>query len=304
MKSSDFLFEPLWYNDLFRIGNNSIFYKEFFQRGVTCVKDLLNVNGEFYGHQQFTEQFDIKCNFLTYNCLITMIKSKDFTSYQTTNNFCCFPLLPSTIKIFYKHQKGARDMYNILTNETKYTPSGKTKWNETFNISDMEWATIFKTPFIVTQDSKLQWFQTRINHYILGTNVLLNKIDPSVSDKCYFCKRESENIEHLFWECTKVQDILIALERELDNKTITLSYNKATFIFGFFNNKKLNIANNTIIIWIKYYIYKTKYQEGTLSINALLNFLNFNYKCLRTAYMSNNQNTKFEDMWKQFQQLF
>ena len=89
-----------------------------------------------------------------------------------------------------------------------------------------------------------------------------------------------------------MQEILIALERELHNKTITLSYNKAPFIFGFFNNKKLNIANNTLVIWVKYYIYKTKYQEGTLSINALLNFLKFNFKCLRTAYMTNNQNLK------------
>ena len=117
-------------------------------------------------------------------------------------------------------------MYNILISESKYTPSGKTKWNVTFNTSDMEWITNFKIPFIVIQNSKLQWFQTRINHYILGTNVILNKIDPSVSDKCYFCKRESESIEHLFWECTKVQEILIVLERELDNKTMTLSYNK------------------------------------------------------------------------------
>ena len=130
----DFLVLLMKYlNNLFKIGNKSIFYKEFFQGGVTCVKDLLNANGEFYGHQQFIEQFNIKCNFLTYNCLITMINSKDFTRYQAANNVCCFPLLPSTIKFFYKHQKGARDMYNILINESKYTPAGKAKWNLRFN---------------------------------------------------------------------------------------------------------------------------------------------------------------------------
>lgn len=73
---------------------------------------------------------------------------------------------PSTIKLFYKHQKGARDMYNILISESKYTPSGKTKWNVNFNISDIYGIFIFKIPFTVTQDSKLQRFQTRLNNSI------------------------------------------------------------------------------------------------------------------------------------------
>ena len=47
------------------------------------------------------------------------------------------------------------------------------------------------------------------------------------------------------------------------------------------------------------YVHKTKYKQGTLSINALLKC-----KCLRPSYMINiNQYTK-QDIWKQYQQLF
>ena len=86
--------------------------------------------------------------------------------------------------------------------------------------------------------------------------------------------------------------------------TITLAYNKATFIFGFFNNSKINIANNIFVLWVKYYIYKTKYQEGTLNINALLSFIKSNYQYLKSAHMINNQLNNFEKMWKPYEHLF
>ena len=107
-------------------------------------------------------------------------------------------------------------------------------------------------PFIISKDTKLQWFQSRINHFILGTNSLLNKINQIFENKCQFCKEDDETIEHIFWNCIKTQDLLVSLEIKLDSLSINLSYNKATFLFGFFKSKKINIAHNLFILWLKY----------------------------------------------------
>jgi hypothetical protein len=41
----------------------------------------------------------------------------------------------------------------------------------------LNWKEIYRLPFITTKSSKLQWFQYRIIHRILGTNSLLYKIN-------------------------------------------------------------------------------------------------------------------------------
>ena len=51
---------------------------------------------------------------------------------------------------------------------------------------------------LTTKSSKLQWFQYRIIHRILGTNSLLYKINQKPNDKCSFCLKEVETIEHIF----------------------------------------------------------------------------------------------------------
>ena len=74
---------------------------------------------------------------------------------------------------------------------------------------------IFIYPFISTNDTKLQWLQYRINHYILTTNVYAKKIGITNSDVCSFCKEEKETIIHILWECHKVNFIINSLEQIL-----------------------------------------------------------------------------------------
>ena len=92
-------------------------------------------------------------------------------------------------------------------------------------------------PFIISKVTKLQWFQSRINHFILGTNSLLNKINPTFDNKCQFCKIEEETIEHILLNCNKTQDFLVYSEVKLDSLSINISYNKATFLYDFFKKK-------------------------------------------------------------------
>jgi hypothetical protein len=63
---------------------------------------------------------------------------------------------------------------------------------------------IFTTP----KNVKLHWFQFRINHNILATNYFLKKIKIIDDANCNFCQKENETIEHIFWGCENVQNLL------------------------------------------------------------------------------------------------
>ena len=60
----DFHQLPIWYNSLLKIGGNSFMYRNYFDKGITIVNDLLNDNGDFSNFDTFTEKFGINTNFL------------------------------------------------------------------------------------------------------------------------------------------------------------------------------------------------------------------------------------------------
>lgn len=79
----------------------------------------------------------------------------------------------------------------------------KNMWCRYFEISDkqLQWKNIYYRLFLVSQDSILQRFQYRVNHYIITINSLMYKIGKTDINACNFCKEEEETIYHLIWEC-------------------------------------------------------------------------------------------------------
>ena len=82
-------------------------------------------------------------------------------------------LLPLSILI--KSKKGCIPVCDRLIHSNN-SISAINKWSDELKINlDIKTDKIFQTPFSVNKDSMLQWFQTRINHCLLGTNCLFEK---------------------------------------------------------------------------------------------------------------------------------
>ena len=108
-------------------------------------------------------------------------------------------------------------MYTVLNDKiTNITP--QEKWSFILNRHNIIWNKIYRLPFYITKNSKLQWLQYRINHRILGTNKLLYKIKVSQNNKCTFCSDSIETIEHIFWTCPKVFDVWEELNKWIYSK--------------------------------------------------------------------------------------
>ena len=296
---------PIWYNSNIKIGNKVVFYKEWYKRGIRYIADLLNKDNrdEFMNFEQFEREYKIKSNFVTYHGLINAIKTNINKQYNTCTKELNiqYPNLPPTIRIFYRNTKGSKDIYKaFIYNKTRDipVPSSTVKWNNAFNLSSNEWKKIFKLPFNITTDSKLLWFQSRINHRILGTNWLLNKIH-NTNKLCYFCKRHVETIEHLFWDCQHIKTFLDKFQHTIHNYNISDNNFNLTRIKFIFRNYLQNtlIAENSIILWIKYYIFKTKCNNHELSINGLQNYLKYNFQTIKYINATTGKLNKFYDLW-------
>ena len=104
--------------------------------------------------------------------------------------------------------------------------------------------------FRLTKNTKLQWFQFRINHKILSTNSFLQKIKLKDTNICTFCRSETETIEHIVWDCEIVQALLDDFVTFSSNTSILIFHLlKTLFIHG--SCEKKDSVENLITLQIK-----------------------------------------------------
>lgn len=290
---------PLFYNHKLLIGAKSVFLKSWFDAGVHYIADLLNADGTFLTLDEFKKTYNVTTNYLVYQGVLNAVKQLLITYNITTNDIVIppRPTLPPTLKDITINKKGSKAMYNILNNNTSM-PTSQAKWLEkpsvTFNKE--EWKQIYSLPFNITKDSKLQWFQIRILHRILGTNDLLYKIKYKDSPLCTFCKTENETIEHLFWGCNATRKLITALLTPSIDLFAPLNEN--TMIFGYINLNNNEIAKNLIIIFLKMYIYKCKMQECPLTVIGAKHIILYYYNINKKAAVVNNNIDNFRRIWE------
>ena len=82
----------------------------------------------------------------------------------------------------------------------------KEKWigNLHMNIDKKDWKCINSLMFNISQDTYIRWFQYRIIHRNIETNVMLFRYNIVNSELCTFCGQSAETIFHLFIECMHV----------------------------------------------------------------------------------------------------
>ena len=61
------------YNKDILLDGRSIFYKNWFEKGVYLIQDLLDVNGNIMSYTKSTEKYLSNCNFLAYFQFISAI---------------------------------------------------------------------------------------------------------------------------------------------------------------------------------------------------------------------------------------
>lgn len=105
-------YENLWQNSLIRVGNKPIHYKSWSTKGVRNVGHLTKDSEHFISFKDFTERFNIKTNFLTFQNVILAIKelrkSNEENLHNITTNYQTFT------DTFFKVRQPNRRAYKTL----------------------------------------------------------------------------------------------------------------------------------------------------------------------------------------------
>ena len=163
------LSSPIFNNHEIKVGNNPVWIKSWYKKGVIYINDLVRENGDLCSQDEFERMYNAKTNFIQFQGITNAIKD-----YARKHNILHFtkklkmPFIPLNIFFLIKSKKGGKDFYIIL-NRNNDKPTSQLKWENIYNIEQETWKVIYSSPFSLSIGTKLQWFQTRINHRILPT---------------------------------------------------------------------------------------------------------------------------------------
>ena len=190
----------------------------------------------------------------------------------------------------------------MITKDIEAT--GYKRWTKHKQLPKLEWQRLFKKLKYTTVDTKLRWFQYRILHSILSTNRSVSKFIHGQDHLCTFCKKESETIIHLLWDCPKITIVWNELAG-ISNSRAIHSYNfkftKWLVIFGQCDIIKTDLVCDLIILLGKYYIYRCKVQNKELSLKIFTNEL-YNRYCIEKTISKDS--LQFKIKWAPYTNIF
>jgi len=119
---------------------------------------------------------------------------------------------------------------------------------------------------------------------------MLFKFKKGDSPLCYFCRKELETLEHLFFYCPKVHAFW-------DEVAVMLNSQGITFESLFW------ILLNYIVLESKYFIYRTKLNKTSLSFKSLFERIKNMFQIEHFIATKNNKLEIHQNKWKPLLQL-
>jgi hypothetical protein len=281
----------IWYNKLFKIGNKTVYSNTLFKAGIWSILDLYD-NNVIIPFEIWLQRGATELDRLLWTGFVHILKQCNYGNKLNPNISCGVTTRDTVIcveSLKQKHikEKLAEAKYSSLNeSDLKY----KMKANDIYGlISDDEWSQIFGLLKLVNADNKTLELQYKIVMRFVATNNLLYKMKKVNSATCNFCGLEKQTIEHLFFNCTEVRNIWLFV---FNKWNICVNSNIApdvrTCIFGKLqqDHDVESLAVNTLILIVKSYIFKCKYESITPCRVSLIKYVKYQLLLYTKAYNS------------------
>ena len=279
----------LFNNKEILVGGKPVFIKEWFDRNILSIQDLLNSNGQLLSFQEFISKYDCNTNFLQFYQVISAIPKYLVTKARNTepsenelytrNNFL-FPLDAHT-QIQLEKAK-TRDFYCLLIRKIHtVSQTGPMKWDSVTRLDDNAWEKIFTSLKNICKETKLKEFQFKLIHRIVVTKKELHRYGIKADDECLYCG-EKDSIEHTFLNCQFVKifvNSVIDWFNAANNSKFAPTIEEKLFgiISGPYEKEILKKFNYTIL-FMKYYIYTSKMHNQAIHLSVFVDKVLFKYR--------------------------
>ena len=167
------------------------------------------------------------------------------------------------------------------------------------NVDDFDWASVHDNNFNSTIETQIRAFYFKIFHRAICTNQFLHKIGRADSPLCYFCQKSTESYIHMFCDCDKIRPLWDNLSTFIDKKcgeNLDLSNFQKMFGLDLLSSEH-NRGINFLILYLKFYIYRCRFQQCNPNFQAFLKLMQIK---LKTEYKIAERKGKLGQHLKKF----
>ena len=296
------LYNPVWYNSKILIGGETVFYKQWYNRGIRNISDLLTEQGTLMTYTEFCEAYFTPILTVFLGLRNSILKSYNWLRVQDVDAFATvqFPHCPRYLYSILTNGQRGKKIYDILVESVLKERKYIDKWNTELDIQvEGKWWEQINRIVKIPMEVKLGWFQYRIVHRIISTNTFLYRIGIVESPLCTFCKEFPETIVHLFIECRVVcsctREVLSWLG-DIMNETFIVS--NTDILLG--RPSRACSILNLLIILLKFYIYKSRARNHQPTLEGYKKDLKIYYQLEEYIYKKNLKQDMFKKKWKLF----
>ena len=290
---------PIWYNNNIKIGEECVFFLNWYQRGIRSISDLLGQDGRFVGYEELCRMYNFRpiiTRFYGLRCAIL----KCYPWLRAVDHIPMRPACPKYLYSILNNGKRGKKMYDFFIESLQKEQQFKNKWAFELNLQmeDRDWKQI-NSAVKPLGEIQLQWFQYRILHRILGTKSFLHKVGIADSPFCTFCDQMPETIMHLFGECPVVERLIVEVKTWFSEiYEIEFDISRSNFILGVPLKKDETL--NMVLTILKYYIYKQKMKNCRLSLIGYKKNLIYYYKLEHYLSKKNSTEARHQKRWELF----
>lgn len=297
------LLQVLWYNcKILRRGKPWI-ASQFSRVGINKVQDIYDeTNSMFFTYDELCTRFNQHLNIMDYNAIIVGIPSSFKSLLNRRSNM---PVRRSFLEIALSKKKPSQYLSKLAKNRITDSDGCKEAWQHDLSctIEDEKWNSIIVDQYLLTNFDQLRWFQYRIIHRLLVTNVKRNKYDRSVSDKCQFCQHAKETPMHLLVECRTTQKFWFAWQKWIKYFfKIQVELDPFVIIFNQYSGQFRPLINTMILI-AKQHIYASKCMNVPLRFNTFAQRLAQICNIEKTVALRNGKIDKHDKKWRLYQEI-
>ena len=172
------------------------------------------------------------------------------------------------------------------------------KFKTTFEIdlTQDEYFKLFSNLYKITQLPKVWQFYFKILHGTLVTGKKLFAWGLSLTDKCTFCHKEIEMVEHLIWNCQTVQTFYLDIRDRISTVTRSCTWTKENFICNTIVPECTDIVN-CISLMAKYYVYVSKCKNTNPKVGEFMVHVKLNKNIEKYIVVQQHKMAKFYKRW-------
>ena len=256
--------------------NNSNLTKEIprlVNKGIRHISDLLSNTEGLYGYQEFKQTYNVDLNFVDFYSLTHQIPRKwGLSSARKINKESVKQKVLEDILIV---TKVCKFVYHKMIGALEFERGHEEKWKTAINleIDQPRWKIFYNNNYESCIESSLRAFKYSILLRTLPTNKYLFKCKLIETQVCYFCEITTESIQHLFWYCPVVKNVIFGVYEKLEVTQDELKdIGLVEFLLGGMNGHN-KTSLNCLFTLMQKYIFVTKSRSSVLCFNSFIRYL-------------------------------